>query len=129
MVKEVLVDNKIEAGRRLTEDLTTKAGLEVAASFWLYEGETNDWRLTIASPSVDREDTREVYRKIQTLLAQDPELSRVLDLRDIYLAGPEDRLVKSLRKGLHQRKLGGVRISGGVVGGHYVEDAYVYRAA
>jgi len=129
MAKEVLVDRQIEAGRELTERLD-KAGFPVTASFWLYDSDTNDWRLTIALEAVDQlgVGSRKVYAKIQDIMGEDSELGRALDLLDIHLAGPEDNLIRSFRK-LRQRKLGGVRLKGTVVGGHYVEDAYVYRAA
>ena len=72
--------------------------------------------------------SRKVYAKIQDILDQDAELSRALDALDIHLAGPEDNLIRDFRK-LRQRKLGLVRLKRTVVGGRYVEDAYVYKAA
>lgn len=129
MVKEVLVDKQIEAGRVLTERLD-KGGFPVTASFWLFDSDTNDWRLTIALEAVDRigVGARKVYGRIQDILSEDADLGRVLDLQDIHLAGPMDNLIRDFRK-LRQRKLGVVRLKRTVVGGRYVEDAYVYKAA
>jgi hypothetical protein len=129
MAKEVLVDKQIEAGRQLTERLD-KAGFPVTASFWLYDSDDNDWRLTIALEAVDQlgVGSRKVYSKIQDILAEDAELNRALDPLDVHLAGPEDSLIRSFRK-LRQRKLGVMHLKGAVVGGRYVEDAYVYKAA
>ncbi len=129
MVKEILVDKQIEAGRELTERLD-KAGFPVTASFWLYDSDENEWRLTLALEAVDQRGvgSRKVYGKIQDILAEDAELRRALDLTDIHLAGPEDSLIRDFRK-LRQRKLGLVRLKRTVVGGRYVEDAYVYKAA
>jgi hypothetical protein len=45
MVQEILVDKQIEAGRVLTDRLD-KAGFPVTASFWLYDSEENEWRMT-----------------------------------------------------------------------------------
>ena len=41
MVKEVLVDKQIEAGRELTERLD-RVGFPVTASFWWYDSDDND---------------------------------------------------------------------------------------
>lgn len=129
MVKEVLVDKQIEAGQVLTERLD-KSGFPITASFWLFDSDTNDWRLTIALEAVDQVGVgpRKVYARIQDILSEESELSRVLDLQDIHLAGPMDNLIRDFRK-LRQRKLGVVRLKRTVVGGRYVEDAYVYKAA
>jgi len=122
-----LSDKQIDAGRELTERLE-KAGFPVTASFWLYDSDIADWRLTLALQAVDLEGTRKVYMKIMDFMAEDENLKNSLDLRDIYLAGPEDSLIRSFRK-LRQRKLGGTRLRGTAVGGRYVEDAYVYKAS
>jgi hypothetical protein len=45
-----------------------------------------------------------------------------------HLAGPEDNLIRSIRE-LRQRKMGLVRLKRAAVGGRYLEDAYVYKAA
>ncbi len=128
MVKELLVEDRIEAGKLLTESLD-KANLQIVASFWIFDSEANEWRLMLATRLVDEEGPTKTLRKIQTLLHKNQALGRVLDLRDIYLAGPEDQIVKDLRKGLRTgKKFKGLRLTGGVVGGHFVEDAYVYRA-
>jgi hypothetical protein len=129
MVKEVLVDKQIEAGRVLTK-LLDESEFPVTASFWLFDSDTNDWRLTIALEAVDRigVGARKVYGRIQDILSEDADLGRVLDLQDIHLAGPMDNLIRDFRK-LRQRKLGVVRLKRTVVGGRYVEDAYVYKAA
>jgi hypothetical protein len=129
MAKEVLVDRQIEAGRELTERLD-KAGFPVTASFWLYDSDNNDWRLTMALNAVDQLGlgSRKVYAKIQDILDEDAELSGALDPLDVHLAGPEDSLIRDFRK-LRQRKLAVVRLKRTVVGGRYVEDAYVYKAA
>jgi len=129
MVKEVLVDKQLEAGRVLTERLE-RAGFPVTASFWLFEPETNDWRLTLALEAVDQPGLgpSKVYRKIQDLLAEDEQLNQAIELQDIHLAGPEDNLIRSIRE-LRQRKMGLVRLKRAAVGGAYLEDAYVYKAA
>jgi hypothetical protein len=129
MVKEILVDKQIEAGRVLTERLD-KGGFPVTASFWLFNSEENEWRLTMALEAVNQPGVgrRTVYRKIRELLEQDPDLGHALDMQDIYLDGPYDSLIRDFRK-LRQRKLEVVRLKRTVVGGRYVEDAYVYKAA
>jgi hypothetical protein len=129
MVKEVLVDKRIEGGLQLTRRLE-ESGFPVTASFWLYDSDINNWRLTLALEAVDQigVGARKVYGKIQDILSDDADLGGVLDLEDLHLAGPEDNLIRDLRK-LRQRKLGVVHLKGAAVGGRYVEDAYVYKAA
>lgn len=129
MVKDVLVKERIEAGRTLTS-LLDRAKLRVVASFWLFEPEANEWRLVISSPLVASQGPMVILRKVQSLLLEDDQLKGQLDLRDVYPEDPRSDLVQSFRSGLRTGKgLKEIRLTGSRVGGRFVEDAYVYRAA
>ena len=72
----------------------------------------------------------DILRKVQKLLREDERLKGQLDLRDIYLDDPKSDLVQSFRSGLRTGKgIKEIRLTGSRVGGRFVEDAYVYRAA
>ena len=71
---ELLTDEMKETGARLLEEMDA-AGIPPEAAFWLYNPESEDWRLTIADPKV-ADELMERYRRIQQLLFQHAESSR-----------------------------------------------------
>ncbi len=126
MVEETLVRDWIEAGRVLTENLDQE-GFHAVASFWLYESETRQWRLLLASPLVDQEGPTWAYEKIQKLLRSKPEL-KLLSLDDISVVSPNYDLVKLLRVAVRTGKgVSGIRFTRNRINDQFVEDAYIYR--
>lgn len=118
VVKDVLTDNMIEAGQALTNALERRRWPFVAA-FWLYDWETNRWKLVFASPVVEKGPTA-AYGEV---LAVRKGTSPTVDFDAVLLVSPRDRYVRELLelvdRGLH---IDGRRIRSGAV-----EDSYVYR--
>ena len=81
----------------------------------------------IASKLVDSEGPRAVYARIDDLI-RNTMSAETLSLRNISVVSPKDSLVRTLRDGIGTGALvAGVQLTRSVVGGVYIDDAYVYR--
>jgi hypothetical protein len=125
MVKTPLVSEWIEAGRRLTQALDA-ADFGVVASLWLYDPESDEWRLIIASRLVDDEGPLGAYRRVQKVL-EAPELAN-LSLSDISVVSPDHHLIRLLGLALKTGpEVSGIRFTRNRINDQFVEDAYIYR--
>jgi hypothetical protein len=126
MATATLVDVPIEDGRRLVSELD-RAGVSLPAAFWLYSSEWDEWRLTLASPEVDKHGPREMYRRVQKAMQVLPGLRMRLD--QVWAVGLKNRTVSALR---HHYRTGpgifGVRLTGNMFDGILFEDTYIYRS-
>jgi hypothetical protein len=124
MVAWPLVEPTISEGARLLNALE-KAGFPIDAAFWLYKFESEEWRLTIATPLYDELGPRESYRKIQDVLSHEHYELRLLDMSVI---SPNDRLLAGMRRLLASREeVAGVWLRGNIIDGKLLDGAYVYR--
>jgi hypothetical protein len=127
MVKEILVGQFVENGRRLIEGLD-QAGFPVIAAFWRFLPEAEEWRLFIASPKVNELGPLAAYATIQEALAQH---QIDLPLHRVSVVSPEEPFVTDLRifAGTDPEPfIGKDYLQNIVVGELYIEGAYVYRA-
>lgn len=124
LVKESLTDRMIAAGAELTRTLD-RAHWPVVASLWLFEPESNQWRLILASPAVNEKGPLEAYRHVSDALrATTPKLS----LDAISVVSPEDPLIRVLMSAYQTGfEIEGRRVFRSAINGHFVDDAYVYR--
>ena len=134
MVKTSLVEADLIAGWRLLLRLhippKNLALFRVKATFWLYYSESEEWRLVIATPLVDEKGPLDTYSRLQAVLQQILFEIQPADLylQNIAVIGACDPLVKALRRAMNSTsKVSYVRLTRSLVGGTYVEDAYVYR--
>lgn len=133
MVKTSLVEADLIAGWRLLRDLHVVPGcrtlFRVKAAFWLYYPEPEEWRLVIATPLVDEKGPLDTYSRLQEVLL--PHLANQpanLDLLNIAVISPSDKLAKAIRRAMRASEWSPyVRFTRSTLGGEYVEDAYVYR--
>jgi hypothetical protein len=127
MGKTILVDKSIEQGKRLLEILDDKE-LDTKAALWFYYPESEEWRLILALPMVDKNGTKASYGRIQSILSKESSLSD-LSLRDISVASPNDKLITLLSKAIQYDGNEGIDFSGNTINGTYIEKAYIYRLA
>jgi hypothetical protein len=121
MAKASLVDEDIQAGRRLIEVLDRR-GVEIVGALWYYTSE-DGWRLLLATPSRDREGPIQAYQRIQEALGEQTAL-----LMDISVRSPSDRLVQLLAGVVHTGPgIAGIRFTANAIDGMFIEDAYIYR--
>ena len=128
VVKEQLTDAMIDAGAELTQQLDSMS-LPIAAAFWLFAPEINEWRLCFASPEVTTAGPRVVYQKIWQALGQLKDKASAAPLSVIRVLDAEDELVRLLRAGGRTGPgLSRFRFTKNTINGHYIEDALIYRA-
>lgn len=124
--KTTLVEQDIENGRKLIEALG-RINFHIQTALWLYDSESQEWRLTIATPLVDEQGPRFAYTEIQTvLLSMMPPLP--LSLQNISVISAESKLSKSLKKAIRvPYGSQGMRLTRNVINSIYIEDAYIYN--
>ena len=126
MGKATLVDADMEAGKDLLNKLDgTK--FKVKAALWLYMPEPEEWRLILASPTVDVEGPKKAYEAVQSQLQGLGQKDK-LSLQDISLVSPRDKLIKALKSVIKTSKaISHIRFTRNVINGLFIEDAYIYR--
>jgi hypothetical protein len=92
---------------------------------WIYDAEIQEWRLVLASPSVDEKGPLSVYRRIGDVLTR--EGLQPLDLDRIVVVGAADSSVKDLANLASRGEALGVRLGKSNVAGHQVEEGYLYQ--
>jgi len=124
---EILVENDVDIGRRAIEALDDSK-IHVSAGFWLRNGESNRWRLVIATHLFTSKGPKKAYKAVQTALRRH-KLSEDIPLWRISLIGPEHPLVKALSSVFVSEgmDLGNVRLDHCVVNGTPIEGAHIYR--
>ena len=126
MARTVVVDFDIDGGRRLIEALDA-AGFIVESALWFLNLESEEWRLVISSPVVDKLGPLKAYQTIRPVLTGLPGVGFRLD--NIAAVGTKNPLVKGLRSTWHTEPgLRPLRISRTTTTtGVPIEDAYIYR--
>ncbi len=125
MAAQTLLNEDIERGRRALSALDD-AGFDVRAAFWVFDEDGQDWRFTIAEPTVDLKGTHALYEQMAQALRGKLD---VLPLRDVYLVSPDDQLVSLVRLAVSTppSATSGINFRGHVVMGTTVPDMYIYR--
>jgi hypothetical protein len=124
MVKETLVGLDVALGNQILASLDA-AKFPVPVALWIQRGEEARWRLLLASPLYDKLGQREAYRKlIDTLWSSDLDWAS----SPIQLQSTKTPLVRELRRIFRKAaSVAGMRLGGQMIGGGWVEEAYVYR--
>ena len=108
-------------------DALDLASFEFNAAFWLYESDIDDWRLYVATPTVDSDGSREAYSRIHRILS---ELAQPIDisLSHVRVVSPSDPIVRAL-KSAYKVETGDatVHVRKSIFEGVVIEDALVYR--
>jgi hypothetical protein len=131
MVRTSLVESDIRDGQRLVSALRDSDAnfsiphFLVKAAFWLFDKDSIEWRLVVATPLVDQRGPFSAYTDIQGVLRRLVPIS--LTMQDITVVSPNDKLVKVIKKaGKVPAGSTGLRIGRARIDDTYVEDAYVY---
>ncbi len=126
MVTKTLVDRDIERGRRLLEELDREQ-FPIVAAFWLYNAQSDYWRLFLASPISDQQGPLVTYRIIREALQKLPEQDRV-SVFDVTAANTKDVVVEAIRKFVRTGPgTAEIRLTQSSANGVYIDDALVYR--
>jgi len=126
VVKEFLTERMIEAGEELIYRLA-KTDLKLVAAFWAWHIESNEWRLTLSSPWINKHGPQKAYRKIDEALATPVPISGLKPL-DMSARETSDPLIKALRAHARERhtNLAHTRLKDHWFGDESVNDFYIY---
>ncbi len=127
MDTELLVDNRIEDGRKLIVELV-RDGFDVVVALWLKTSEEGLWFLYIASTSVETERIGDAYRRVYSCLSRiaDPCVA-LSETKLIHAMNPiaQDAIaVRDRYPGKMPTKYQGRRL-----GNLSIEEAYIYPPA
>jgi hypothetical protein len=104
MASPVLLDAHIEAGRRFVQACSRQ--FEVAAAFWAYDDEAEDWRLFVATSLLKRLSAKEVYKRAYRA-TEHADLEVDTYSLNVTLVKPDHPLVVDLRDFSKNRRLAG----------------------
>src|SRR5271157_3743080 len=74
----------------------SEKGVEIDTAAWIQDPETGAWRLVIANKASSPLGRREIYRSLEAVFSEQPELRDRLP--DVDIAPPNDRGVEDLRR-------------------------------
>jgi hypothetical protein len=97
LVKEPLTQEMIFAGDEITRRLVNDREFHLVCSLWLYTVESNEWRLTVATPIVDNSGPIHAYQMIQGIIGDDRSAYLDLPLYSISVLRSNHALVRALR--------------------------------
>jgi hypothetical protein len=122
---EMLTEADIQFGSRLWHTLRESREFPIEGMFWVLR-EPRDWHLVIASPVVDTLGVRDALLKIYELTGNIPaEMSQHLKIMPV---SPSDELYQAFRSIYSkQPSVEGRRMANTMVGGFYIDEAYLYE--
>ena len=127
MDNQVLVDRNIVEGKELIEALDRR-DLNIKAAMWFYFEESDEWKLLIATPMIDKKGTKEVYRIIQTVIGEMSESKTSVSFKDVLVLSPKDDPIKLVGNVIRtDTGLSGIRFTKNIINNKLVDDAYIYR--
>jgi hypothetical protein len=127
MVKELLTPEMIDVGERLLHALDA-SDLPITAALWLFDAETNDWRLKLASPATSIIGRRECYRKVAEARNAIGLSSDDFPLDTVGLLEGSDPIVALLKLAVRTGTgISRIRFSRNAINGHFIDDALIYR--
>lgn len=127
MDNQVLVDRNIVEGKELIEALDRR-DLNIKAAMWFYFEESDEWKLLIATPMVDKKGTKEVYRLIQTVIGEMSESKTSVSFKDVLVLSPKDDPITLVGNVIRTGPgLSGIRFTKNVINNKLIDDAYIYR--
>lgn len=128
MVATTLTKEMIESGGTLIRKLDEQ-GLQPYAAFWMYYPEVQEWKLVISEVELGEKGPREIYKKIQDTISASKEDMPELSLDSVALTKPDAPIVALLGKAFRTGPgISGIRLTGSVINGTVIDDAYIYRS-
>jgi hypothetical protein len=128
--KTTLVERDFSDGELLIKELE-KAQIHVHSALWLYDSESENWRLILASNMEDFESPKKAYKHIWDVLQEMDKTGNKIcfSLENITVISPRHPLINNLNKVMKTgpQDIDGIRLSRRGIGNSYIEDAYIYR--
>lgn len=119
-----------ETGKKLIGILDGTA-YSPEAAFWFYAPALDKWKLAIVIKKIANRGPREMYRVLQKVLDKSREDLSALPLEELSLLPLKAPIVQLLERALRTERdaIQGIRFTGNVVDGNYIDDTYIYRMA
>jgi len=123
---ETLTGPDIEFGKLLWQALRGSKKFPVNGALWLYQSESDEWHLLIATPRVDQVGPRKAYEELSDVTRRIP--ADLAQLLRIELISPKQPFYVALRSVFGETaSVEGARLGNTQVGGMYINDAYLYE--
>lgn len=124
----VLVNEHIDVGHRILQQLDA-GGLPVVAAFWYRPADAELWRFAVATPRLEQDSTFAAYHEVNAAVTHVPRPPSLRTI-DVQVMGARDQLVTDLRAfhGTDPAPFIGGSWTSGTLGGHYLDEVYLYRA-
>jgi hypothetical protein len=127
LVKEALTQEMVDSGWELIRAIKDKE-VGLAACFWLYSSEVNDWKLAFAMPAVDTEGPSKAYGIIHSVIRPSDRLFQIY-WGNIVALGPSSRMVQSVLTVPMDANSSGARFKRSRLGDSFFDDVYIYNLA
>src|SRR5438309_1585911 len=123
---DALPGTDVDFGKILWEALRRSKKFPAKGALWLFQSESGEWHLLIATPRVDEIGPRKAYEELADITRNIPADSAQL-LR-IELISPRLPFYQALRSVFGKTaSVEGARLGNTQVGGIYIDDAYLYE--
>jgi hypothetical protein len=123
MVEAPLVVPDVKFGTDVLRVLDA-AGFSLSVAMWLKEDD--GWTLVLSTPLYEEAGPKDAYLRLRSALSTEGPIS--LGELPIRLEGHRSPLIKALRKTFGKTaSVEGMRLGGHMIGGTWIDDAYVYR--
>ena len=123
---ETLKGTDIDFGKALWHALRRNKKFPAKGALWLFQPESGEWHLMIATPRVDAVGPRKAYEELSDITRRIPADSAQL-LR-IELISPRQPFYQALRSVFGETaSVEGARLGNTQIGGMYINDAYLYE--
>lgn len=128
LVTDALSEKMVQAGAKLVERLDADAA-NIKSALWLYFPDSRNWKLILASESVETDGPRKLYEKIQGANRDAAEPEETISLNDIGVTTPKNELISMLAIIIGTGQgISGIRFTRNNINGLYIDDAYIYRS-
>jgi hypothetical protein len=128
LVTDALSEKMIQAGGKLVERLDADAA-NIKSALWLYFPDSRNWKLILASETVETDGPRKLYEKIQGANRSASEPEETVSLNDIVVSTPKHELISVLAMMIGTGQgISGIRFTRNNINGIYIDDAYIYRS-
>ncbi len=127
MDTSTLVENQIDDGKKLIEDLT-RHGFPITTAFWLRPTEDGRWYFTLVSPLVDSEGIAQAYQRLHPVVWARPQPCAIdpLKITLIGLDNPIAKDVLAIQRTAPGPRICAIRGEGIRLGNVSVDGAYIY---
>lgn len=117
----------VKSGHALIDALS-EAGIAPRAAIWVYNSDTDIWRLWIV-PSNTITDQRDFYNRITEVIAQNQDKMGLLDASDIQFTKPDHPALAALSRIARVEEKSVLRMQNNMLNGFYLPDGIILKLA